>query len=218
MISEIALAVVLLISAGILGRVLMRLSSLDPGLNIHNVLTARLAISPAVLNSPAQIRAAWNDLLDHARRLPGVKSVALADVIPMRNGENVLGYWATAVPPPPNQAPVALATSVTPDYIDVTGIHLLHGRFFNENDKLDSPTVIVIDESMARHAFGSTDVVDRRLWVPAMSKDPVLVVGVVGHVRHWGLAADDSSKVHDQCYYPVAQVPDVLMRFWASIK
>jgi predicted permease len=216
-ISEIALAVVLLISAGILGRVLLRLSSLDPGLNIHNVLTARLAISPGALTSPAQARAAWNDLLDHTSRVPGVKAAALADIIPMRPGENVLGYWATAVPPPPNQAPVALASGVTPDYIDVTGIPLLHGRFLNHNDKLDSPLVVVIDESMARHAFGDTDVVGRHLWVPAISRDPILVVGVVGHVRHWGLAADDSSKVHDQCYYPLAQVPDPLIRFFSSI-
>jgi ABC-type antimicrobial peptide transport system permease subunit len=70
---------------------------------------------------------------------------------------------------------------------------------------------------MARHAFGNTDAVGRRLWIPAISRDPILVVGVVGHVRHWGLGADDSSKVHDQCYYPLAQVPDSLIRFFSSI-
>ena len=216
-ISEIALAVVLLTSAGILGKVLLRLSSLDPGINVHNVMAARVALSPASLSSPAKARAAWEDLLDRARHVTGVQSAALADIIPMRQGENTLGYWATAVPPPPNQAPTALASSVTPGYLDTMGLPLLRGRFFNEKDRIDSPLVVVIDEVMARHAFPGEDAVGKRLWIPAMSREPVQVIGVVGHVRHWGLAGDDQSQVRDQCYYPFAQVPDSIMRFFSSI-
>jgi predicted permease len=107
-VSEIALAVVLLVAAGMLGRTLLSLSSLDPGLNAHNILTARFALSPVAMASPEQIRAAWQDVLDRAGTVPGVESIALTDIIPMREGENSGGYWTTPTPPPPNQTPMAL--------------------------------------------------------------------------------------------------------------
>lgn len=98
-ISEIALALVLLVSAGMLGHTLLALSSLDPGFSVHSVMAARFALSPATLGNPEQVRAAWQDVLDRARRVPGVDSVALADIIPMREGENSLPYWTTATRP-----------------------------------------------------------------------------------------------------------------------
>jgi predicted permease len=216
-ISEIAVAVVLLVSAGMLGHTLLALSSLDPGFNVHNVLAAHFALSPGARANPEQIRAAWQDVLDRARRVPGVESVALADIIPMREGENSLPYWTSATPPPPNQEPVALASCVTPDYLKVMGIPLHQGRFFNEHDRIDSEPVVVIDDNLAQHAFGTKDAVGKRLWIPAMSATQALVVGVVGHVRHWGLASDDQSRVRDQMYYPFAQVPAPLLHFFSSI-
>jgi predicted permease len=216
-ISEIALAVVLLVSAGMLGRTLVRLSSLDPGIDIRNVLATRVALSPATLASAGQIRAAWQDVLDRTRRVPGVQSAALADIIPMRVGENSLSYWATPVPPPPDQEPLALASCVTPDYLKVMGVPLRRGRFFNEQDRIPHDPVVVIDDNLALHAFGGSDAVGKRLWIPAMGTGPVQVVGVVGHVRHWGLASDDQSRVRDQIYYPFGQVPDPLLRFFSSI-
>jgi ABC-type antimicrobial peptide transport system permease subunit len=77
--------------------------------------------------------------------------------------------------------------------------------------------VIVIDDNLAQHAFGTKDAVGKRLWIPAMGATPALVVGVVGHVRQWGLAADDQSRVRDQMYYPFAQVPAPLLHFFSSI-
>jgi predicted permease len=216
-ISEIAVAVVLLVSAGMLGHTLLALSSLDPGFNVHNVLAAHFALSPGARANPEQIRAAWQDVLDRARRVPGVESVTLADIIPMREGENSLPYWTSATPPPPNQEPVALASCVTPDYLKVMGIPLHQGRFFNEHDRIDSEPVVVIDDNLAQHAFGTKDAVGKRLWIPAMSATQALVVGVVGHVRHWGLASDDQSRVRDQMYYPFAQVPAPLLHFFSSI-
>jgi predicted permease len=213
-IAEIALAVVLLVAAGILGRTVLRLSSLDPGINIRNVLTTHVSLSPGVLENPAQIRAAWSDVVDRARRVPGVQSVALTDIIPMRVGENGLGYWTTPAPPPPNQMPIALASSVTPDYLKVMGVPLHQGRFFNDHDRLGAEPVVVIDEVLAQHAFGGSEPVGKRLWIQAIG--PTKVVGVVGHVRHWGLASDDQAQVRDQIYYPFAQVPDHLMRLFAS--
>jgi predicted permease len=215
-ISEIALALVLLVSAGMLGHTLLALSSLDPGFNVHNVMAARFALSPGTLANPEQIRAAWQDVLDRARRVPGVESVTLADIIPMREGENSLPYWTSTTPPPPNQEPVALASCVTPEYLKVMGIPLRQGRFFNEHDRIDSEPVVVIDDNLARHAFGTKDAVGKRIWIPA-SGGPAVVIGIVGHVRHWGLASDDQSRVRDQMYYPFAQVPATLMHFFSSI-
>jgi putative ABC transport system permease protein len=199
-----------------LGHTLLALSSLDPGLNVHNIMAARFALSPATLGNPEQGRAAWQDVLDRARRVPGVDSVALADIIPMREGENSLPYWTSATPPPANQEPVALASSVTPDYLKVMGIPLRQGRFLNEHDRIGSEPVVVIDDNLAQHAFGGKDAVGKRIWIPAMGGS-VLVVGIVGHVRHWGLAGDDQSRVRDQMYYPFAQVPAPLLHFFSSI-
>jgi predicted lysophospholipase L1 biosynthesis ABC-type transport system permease subunit len=127
-ISEIALSVVLLISAGMLGRTLLRLSSLNPGVNIRNVVTSRMALSSATLSSPARIRGAWQDILDRARRVPGVDSVAMVDTVPMREGNNQIGYWTTPAEPPENQQPLVLANSVTPDYLNVLGMSIaVHG-------------------------------------------------------------------------------------------
>ena len=216
-VSEIALAVVLLVAAGMLGRTLLSLSSLDPGLNVRNILTARFALSPGAMASPEQIRAAWQDVIDRARTVPGVESVALTDIIPMREGENSGGYWTTPTPPPPNQAPMALMSSVTPDYCKVMGIPLLYGRFFNDHDRMGSEPVVVIDENLAQHAFGTKDAAGKHLWVQFIRDRPVEVVGVVGHVRHWGLATDDQSRVRDQMYYPFAQVPAPLLHFFSSV-
>ena len=216
-VAEIALAFVLLASAGLLGRTLLKLSSLDPGLNTHNILTARFALSPASLTTPAQMRAAWQSVLDQTRNTPGVQSAALTDIIPMREGENVLSYSTAPIANPSDATSFALASTVTPDYLGVTQIPLRAGRFFTDDDKLGSAPIVVIDENLARHAFGTTNVVGRRLYVPNLNTEPSLIVGVVGHVRHWGLAGDDQSRVHDQIYYPFAQVPDDLMRFFSTI-
>ncbi|HKT89897.1 MAG TPA: ABC transporter permease [Candidatus Sulfotelmatobacter sp.] len=216
-ISQIALALVLLSAAGVMGRTLLTYASLNPGIDISNTLAARVAFSPAVLSHPPQARAAWQELMDSVRRVPAVQSVALTDIVPMREGENVLAYGASAAPVSLSQEPEALASAVTPSYLQVMRLALLRGRFFNDNDRLDSPQVIVIDENMARHAFGKQDPVGKLLWVRALGDRPVQVIGVVGHVRHWGLAADDLSTVHDQLYYPLAQVPDQLVRFFSSV-
>ena len=214
--SEIALAVVLLISAGMLGRTLLRLSSADPGINIKNVLAARMAVSPSVLSDPARIRAAWDDVLDRARHVPGIQSIATVDTVPMREGNNQLGYWTAPPEPPRGQKPLALANSVSPQYLKVMGIPLRRGRFFDEHDRRDSEHVVVIDEVMAQHAFPGQDPLGKRLWTDLVP-EPLRVVGVVGHVRYWGLAGDDQAPVRDQFYYPFAQVPDSYLRRWSEL-
>jgi putative ABC transport system permease protein len=173
-------------------------------------------VSPAVLDRPAQIRAAWQEVIDRARRVPGVAFAALTDIVPMRVGENALPYSTTAAARPTSDLPLALASSVTPDYLKVMGIPLRAGRFFDDHDGIDAEQVVVVDENLAMHAFGRKEAVGERLWIPAMRASPVRIVGVVGHVRHWGLAADDRSRVRDQLYYPFAQVPASLVRVFST--
>ncbi len=216
-ITEIALAFVLLVSAGMLGHTLLALSSLSPGFNAQNVLTARFALSPKVLDNPSQIRSAWRDVLDRARRLPELEFVTVTDIIPMREGENVLPYRTIPNPLPPDQEAVALGSTVSPDYLKVMSIPLTAGRFFNEHDREGRQRVVVVDENLARHAFGRKNVVGQHIWISAMGATPLEIVGVVGHVRHWGLAGDDQSRVHDQMYYPFAQVPARLLHFFSSV-
>jgi putative ABC transport system permease protein len=96
------------------------------------------------------------------------------------------------------------------------GIPLRRGRFFDDHDRAESDPVLVIDETLAQHAFGGDDAVGQRLWIPELGPVPLRIVGIVGHVRHWGLAGDDQSRVRDQLYYPFAQVPVPLLRLFSS--
>ncbi|MGJ5820405.1 ADOP family duplicated permease [Paludibaculum fermentans] len=214
---QLALAVVLLVSAGILGRTLLRLSALDPGLNIRNVLVTRMALSPTATTDPAKMRANWRDVLDRASQVPGVEAVSLVDTVPMREGNNQLGYSATPGVTAPNDQNIALATSVTPEYLKVMGIALRQGRFFTEQDQLTSAPVIVIDEVMSARAFPRQQAVGKHLWIPDMAEGALLVIGVVSHVRHWGPAIDDQAGVRAQFYYPFAQVPDRFVRRWSEL-
>src|ERR1700693_2463255 len=216
-VSEGALALVLLAAAAMLGRTLLRVSSLDPGLNIQNVLVSRMALSPGVLADPGRIRPAWQDVIDRASHVPGVQTVAIVDTVPMREGVNQIGYWPTANVPPENQQPTALATSVSPNYLDVMGLRLRRGRFFNDQDRAGSQLVIVIDDVLAQSAFPGQHPTGKLRWMPDMDFGPFTVVGVVGHVRHWGLAGDDQAQVRAQFYYPFAQLPDQFLRRWSEL-
>lgn len=215
-IAEIAIAMVLLVSAGILGRTLLRLAAVDPGVNIRNVLTARIALSPTTLADPDRARAAWQDLLRRARRVPGVEAIAMVDTVPMRLGSNIIGYSLSAAPALDDRTPEVLANSVTRDYLKVTRVPLWRGRFFTDADRKGSELVAVIDDVMARQAFGAQNPIGKHIWT-ALEPVPLTVVGVVGHVRQWGLAADDQAQVRAQLYYPFAQVPDPFVRRWSEL-
>jgi putative ABC transport system permease protein len=123
------------------------------GFNEQNVLTARFALSPKVLDNPPLIGSACRDVVDRARRLPDVEFAALADIIPMREEENVVPHRTTANALRPNQEPLALGSSVSPDYLNVMGIPLLEGRFFNEHDREDSEPVVVIERESRSTCF-----------------------------------------------------------------
>ena len=215
-VAEIALAMVLLVSAGLLAGTLLHLSALDPGIDIHNVLTARAALSPSTLVDPARTRASWREILDRARRVPGVESIAMIDTVPMRQGVNEITYAKSAAPVAPERQPLVLAASVTPDYLNVMRIPLREGRFFADQDRMGNASVVVIDDVMAQQAFPGENPLGKQLWID-VGPNPATVVGVVGHVRQWGLAGDDGARVRAQLYYPFAQLPDPLVRRWSEL-
>lgn len=215
-ITELGLAVVLLVAAGILGRTLLRLSFLDPGINIHHVLASRMALAPSTLKDPAKTRAAWHEALENVRSIPGVESVAMVDTVPMREGNNQIPYYTTPAKPPADQQQLVLANSVTPDYLNVMRLPLLRGRFITDEDRHGSEGVVVIDDVMAQQAFPGQDPVGKHVWLD-LGSDPARVVGVVGHVRYWGLAGDDQAKVRATLYYAFAQLPDNLVPRWSEL-
>jgi putative ABC transport system permease protein len=95
---------------------------------------------------------------------------------------------------------------VTPDYPSVMQIPLRSGRFFTDRDNTSSPNVVVIDDVLAAHMFPGQNPIGRQISLIVLG--PVQIVGVVGHVKHWGLDSDDTAKIRDQIYFPVQQVPD----------
>src|SRR5690349_21560482 len=226
--SEIALAIVLLIAAGMLGRTLLHASSLDPGLDTRNLLVMRVGLSPATLADSARIPAGWQDVIERTRRVPGVESVTAVDIVPMREGNNQVGYSTASDIESKEKLPMVLASSATPDYLKVMGIPLLEGRFFDDHDRLGSELVIVVDDVLAKSAFGGKDALGKSLWIPDMPcvqltdafvdcSAPYKIIGVVGHVRYWGLAGDDQAQVRAQLYYPFAQVAPPFLRRWSQL-
>ncbi|HET9217844.1 MAG TPA: ABC transporter permease [Terriglobia bacterium] len=216
--AELALAIALLVSTGVLGWSLLQLSSKPTGVDAENVLVARFALSPGILTDPSQIRASWRDVLDRARNVVGVEAAALVDTVPMRAGNNQLHFRTERMGQVnENRLPLTLATSVTAQYFETLGIPLRAGRAFDSRDRLDSRPVVIIDDVLARQAFGDESPVGRQISVLEMGPDPLEVVGVVGHVNHWGLAEDDSATVRAQLYYPFEQVPDVLLRRFSGL-
>src|SRR6202161_4544678 len=97
------------------------------------------------------------------------------------------------------------------------GLHLRRGRFFNDQDRAGGQLVVVIDDVLAQSAFPAQDPIGKLLWMPNMGYGPFTVVGIVGHVRHWGLAGDDQAQVRAQFYYPFAQLPDHYARRWSEL-
>ena len=207
---EVGLAIVLLAGAGLMIQSIWRLWRVDPGFNPHNVLTARVALSPTVMASPAGIRLAYLQLLDRVATIPGVLSASVASVIPLSDRDSEIPFWLGRGPQPPqDQMSLAMSYIVTSNHLRVMGIPLLAGRFFTDQDTLASTPVVVIDDVMAKHLFPGQDAVGKQFSLIVLG--PVQIVGVVDHVKHWGLDSDDTAKIRDEIYFPFMQVPDKFM-------
>jgi len=207
---EVGLAVVLLAGAGLMMQSIWKLWQVDPKFNPHNVLTAQVALSPTVMAGPAAIRLAYQQMLDRVASIPGVQSTAICSLLPLGGSDSEINYWLGApTQPPQDQMSMAVSNITTPDYFRVMGIPLLEGRFFTNRDTTTSPSVVVIDDVMAKHLFPGQEAAGKQ--INLIELGPVQVVGVVGHVKQWGLDSDDTSKIRDQVYFPILQIPDRFM-------
>src|SRR5882724_7184054 len=193
---EMALALVLLIGAGLMIRSLSALWNIDPGFRPDNVSTFGLNPSPSLRTaSPESIRAALRDLSDKIGSTPGVSAASLlAGSIPLQ-GEDDLFFWIDGQPKPASQSEMHMAVvyRVEPGYLRAMGIPLKRGRFFTNQDDEKSQPSVVIDEVFARKYFGDSDPIGKR--VVQDGQDPQQIIGVVGHVKQWSIDADEEQTL-----------------------
>ena len=207
---EVGLAVILLAGAGLMIQSIWRLWKVNPGFDTHHLLTTEVALSPNVMASPGSVRLAYQQVLARVAAVPGVQSDAITQLVPLGDSDNEIPFWLGSGPqPPPDQSSSAMFYITTSDYLRVMGIPLVEGRFFTERDTIASPPVVVIDTVMAKHIFPGQDPVGKQINIVVLG--PVQIVGVVGHVKHWGLDSDDTAKIRDEIYFPFLQVPDKFM-------
>jgi predicted permease len=207
-VAEMALALVLLAGAGLMIRSLVRLWSVDPGFDPHNVLTFLISF-PSRTNSPQAVRATWRQLHDSLNAVPGVQAASLdASSIPMAS-ESDLPFWLEGQPKPSSQAEmkITLFYIVEPDYLNVMKIPLERGRFLSPHDDEHSPPVVVIDERFARDYFGGKDPIGKHVNFGILNVT-AKIVGVVGHVKQFGLDEGPAPGLEAQCYFPIMQFPD----------
>jgi len=212
---ETALALVLLIGAGLMLRSLVQLWNVDPGFNPRNVLTFGVSLSPAMLQtSPAAIRTAFRNLDDAIASTPGVQSTSISwGAFPM-SGDDEWLFWREGQPKPTtrNEMNWVIDYVVDPDYLNVMGTPLRSGRFFNAQDDEHSPPVVVVDDVLAHQYFSNENPVGKRLFLEiGQGTIPVEIIGVVAHVKQWGLDTDDTERLRAQLYFPFMQLPDPAM-------
>jgi len=213
---EMALTVVLLAGAGLMIRSLTNLWSVDPGFDPHNVLTFNLSF-PAASGSPDATRATWRQIHDRLDAVPDIRSSSLsAGAIPLQSNPEV-PYWLEGQPKPSSQAAMKLALFylIQPEYLQVMKVPLKRGRFLSPQDSEHSPPVVVIDDEFARLAFGRQDPIGRHVNF-AILNITAEIVGVVGHVKQWGLDTDSTGPIQAQCYLQLSQLPDKLMSLAAT--
>jgi predicted permease len=213
---EMAMALVLLIGAGLMIRSLLDLWKVNPGFNPKGVLTFAVALSPSLGLNATTSRNAIREMDERLKRIPGVESVSsTGGALPM-TGDNEFPFWVSSEPKPADQSGMkqSLFYLAEPDYLSAMGIPLHRGRFFTQNDNEHSPPVIVIDESFAREYFPNQDPIGQRINIGIVNSEPE-IVGVVGHVKHWGLDTDGDANhpIHAQAYLPFMQIPD---QFWTG--
>jgi predicted permease len=209
---EMAMALVLLVGAGLMIRSLSELWRIDPGFDPQNVLSFSISLTSDPSVTADQLRAKYRDSIRQFAGVPGVESVAMiGGSLPM-TGDSEVPFWIDGQPKPAheNDMPFALFYLVTPPYREAMRIPMQRGRFLNDRDDEHSPAVVVIDAAFARTHFPNVDPVGKRLNIGLLDIQPE-IIGVVGHVEHWGLGAKGHESLQAQIYLPVWQVPD---RFW----
>jgi predicted permease len=209
---EMAMAVVLLIGSGLMIRTLAALGNINPGFDPNNVLTFNISATSGTAMSADQLRAMYRETLRQLQNIRGVESVSMmGGSLPM-TGDSEIPFWLEGQPKPASDTdmPFALFYLVNTGYHEAMRIPVERGRAFTEQDSEHGPAVALIDASFARKYFPNQDPVGKHLNLGLFDTQPE-IVGVVGHVEHWGLGSRQNQNLQAQLYLPVWQVPD---RFW----
>jgi putative ABC transport system permease protein len=212
---QMALALLLLAGSGLLIRSLAQLWNVNPGFDPNHIVTFNLALAPQMNHaSPAAIRAALRDFDAAISAVPGVEAESLSwGAFPMYN-EDDMHFWIAGQPRPSSESQMygTLDYIVGPDYLKVMRIPLLAGRFFSPSDDEHSKLVVVVDEVLARKYFPDGEVVGKVICQGGPSHTALFeIVGVVGHVKQWGLDTDAQNSLRAQMYFPFMQLPDEVM-------
>jgi predicted permease len=207
---EMALALVLLIGAGLMIRSIARIWRVNPGFEPRNLLTFSVSLPPALKSaSPAAHRAALRALEGRLQATPGVQAESLSwGAFPMNVEDDQL-FWPDGQPKPQSASGMdwTLDYIVGPDYLNAMKIPLKQGRFLAEQDDERSPLVIVIDDVFANKFFRNENPVGKRVNLAAGDRKAE-IVGVVGHANQWGLDSDEAQPLRAQMYLSLQQMPD----------
>ena len=206
---EMAVALVLLMGAGLMIRSLVELWNVDPGFNPHNVLTFGMSFPSSMVNASSdQIRATYRAFDDRLSSTPGITAVSpVWGAVPMDSDDERL-FWLDGQPKPASENDMdwAIDYIVEPDYLRVMQIPLQRGRFFTRQDDERSPLVAVVDDVFAHKYFPGQDPIGKRIRM-SDTVSLIEIVGVVPHVKHWGLDSDDKQALRAELYLPCMQSP-----------
>ena len=212
-IAEVALALVLLIGGGLMTKSFSKLMAIDPGFSADRVVTMRLTLPNAKYPQFEPWLAFHQDLIRRIGAIPGIGAAAVNSAVPLEGGGSESMIFAEGQPMPTRGQPgtTCLFQTGSPDYFRVMGIQLLRGRSFNEHDTADRPPVAIVDETLVAKFFPSADPIGKRISFEqrghsAEDAQPIWreVVGVVRHVRHYGLVTEPPFV---QVYTPFSQLP-----------
>jgi putative ABC transport system permease protein len=200
-ISEVALALTLMIGAGLLIKSFLNLERVNPGFNPRGTLRVDVGLPRTRYADRNQRAAFYKQLTERVAALPGVQSTGAVSSLPLAGGGTDSGFEIEGRPPAePGHPQVAWYSSVTPDYFRAMGIRLLRGREFTDADDSTSPKAVVISETMANRYFPDEDPIGKRL---LFGDDARQIVGVMADVKFFGLKLDARPTM----YFPEAQSP-----------
>jgi predicted permease len=209
---EMAMAVVLLIGAGLMIRSLAALWNVNPGFDPRNVLAFDTSTTSRPDTTAPQLREKYRETVRQLESVPGIEGVSLmGGSLPM-TGDSEVPFWVEGRPKPSTEQemPFALFYMVTPHYHEVMKIPVLRGRGLTERDDEHAPVVVLIDSAFAKTLFPNEDPIGKRINLGFIDVQAE-VVGIVGHVEHWGLGSSGHETLQTQLYLSVWQVPE---RFW----
>jgi putative ABC transport system permease protein len=203
--SEIALAVVLLVGAGLMMKSLLRLLQANIGFNPENLLTMTVVLPAAKYDDANRQINFYEQLKERVQSLPGVSGVGAIDNLPLQGG-NTTRFNIEGDPiPPPGQAIEANFRVVSDTYFQTLGVPIISGRMFDERDTADATGVVIIGKSLADRVFAGRDPIGRRLVFTSGQAQPVQVIGVVGDVKIGGL----DEAIRPVTYYSFRQIPGI---------